>query len=139
MSVDSESLGAQFLRDVPEQDNFEASPWGESHSHAEGLEKRVSQATLETAEQDDGDVLESRSLIHDATEQAEEPAEDLDLLSNSIRQASLFDHPTSRGGTRSARVHADESTHLHARNEKARDKAERAARARLRRRRSPGW
>lgn len=131
MSVDPESLGAQFLRGATEQDNFESSVWEDPQADAAGFDQTVSQATVEI-EEDDADVPESRSLIHVATAEAEEPADEVDLLSSSIREASLFDRPTLRGGTRSPRVHADESSGLCARNQGARDKAKREARARLR-------
>jgi hypothetical protein len=35
----------------------------------------------------------------------------VNLLTNSIRSGSLFDQPTSGGGTRTPKVHADEITH----------------------------
>lgn len=141
MSVDPESLGAQFLRDATEQDNFESSAPDYPREEAEGLEPAVSQATLETAGQEDVDIPESHSLMHEVHGDVEEPDEDVDLLSSSIREASLFDHPTQLGGTRSPRIHADESTGLDSAppseggNREAREKAQRDALDRLRRQR----
>jgi hypothetical protein len=109
LSVETDALGRQFLRDATEQDNFES--------------------------------LESETIPGDVPEgdpDLEPPVPDeVDLHSNSVREASLFDHPTSRGGTRAPAVNADESG-PHARpsspdRERVRAESQAAARAALRR------
>ncbi|HEV8247277.1 MAG TPA: hypothetical protein VGP93_15975 [Polyangiaceae bacterium] len=90
MSVDPEDLGRQFLRDATDQDNFES----------------------ETANQEDGEPAQSGSLATMGEDGlGEARAQDVDLLSNVIREASLFDQPTELGGTRAPRVESDKTEH----------------------------
>ncbi len=112
LSVDPEDLGRQFLRDATEQDNYE------SEMHFEDREERgarlgelISEATLESAGQDDVERPASSALEHEDTERGEPPSEGIDLLSNVIREGSLFDQPTERGGTRAPRIESDETEH----------------------------
>jgi hypothetical protein len=102
LSIDPEDLGRQFLRGATEQDNFE-SELNRSDDDLQGapLGQMISDATLESSGQDDMERPASGALDgSDDDERDESASDDVDLLSNVIREASLFDQPTERGGTR---------------------------------------
>jgi hypothetical protein len=110
-SIAPEDLGSQFLRDATEQDNFESSiQRGELDASDVPLGQLVSEGTLRAAGQDDVGIPGSNALSEDDDLDAElEPVTDeLDLLSNSVREGSLFDQPTADGGVVSPTVNADE-------------------------------
>jgi hypothetical protein len=104
LSVEPEDLGRQFLRGATDQDNFESEFQAES-------------PTLRDLEPPE--LLTEAELLSDSAEPepAEEPDEqddtrapDVDLLSNVIHEASLFDRPTEQD-VLSPRVESDETQH----------------------------
>jgi len=137
VSVGPEDLGRQFLRDATEQDNFESSVTDDDlEPGAVRVGQMVSQATLISAGQKDVELPGSGALgtTQDFDEPITEPSErEVDLLSSSIHEGSLFDQPTERGGTRAPVVNADEQDHEPGKvDPEARERAVRDARATLR-------
>ncbi len=117
LSVEPEDLGRQFMRDATEQDNFESSlDLGQIGRDREaiGADQIVSEATLEAAGQEDADVPESTALSHGPREDEEiEPPDEVDVLSNTIDEGSVFDRVTSRGGTTAPAAKTDDSSGMH--------------------------
>lgn len=98
VSIDAEEVGTQFLRDATEQDNFESEQALEVDHEAGGapLGQMISQATLRSSKQTRFEVPVSGALSDDAPPVQSEPAEsEVDLTSNAIVQASLFDRPAA--------------------------------------------
>lgn len=112
MSVDPEDLGTQFLRDATEQDNFESAvDASESELGDVPFGQVISSATLEASGQETLDLPESGALANDAgagIEDLEITPDVVDMVSTVVHEASLFDEPTERGGTRAPRLETDE-------------------------------
>jgi hypothetical protein len=89
-------VGVQFLRDATEQYNFESQLRPEDDHEASGVPigQMISDATLESANQEDFELPLSGALADDQPEVLPEPDElEIDLTSDAIRAASLFDQP----------------------------------------------
>jgi hypothetical protein len=93
-SVEPEDLGAQFLRDATEQDNFESQAPPEEEPAVVVLPHVViSDATLDASMQKDADWLESSATSGSTAEAPREPFQtEVDLTQPTISNASLFDH-----------------------------------------------
>lgn len=112
LSIDPEDLGRQFLRDATEQDNFESEFAAEPPTIPDSppIAELISESTLEAAGQDETELPASTALDHRGEEQrGERFAEDVDLLSNVIHEASLFDRATEQDETLAPRVESDET------------------------------
>ena len=112
LSVEPEDLGRQFLRDATEQDNFESEL--EAVAVDPGLlvlGQVVSEATLEASGHDGYELPSSSALVAGQYgESAEEPhSDEVNVASNVVREASLFDQPTDSGGTREPVINTDDS------------------------------
>jgi uncharacterized protein (DUF2267 family) len=98
VAVGSTEVGVQFLRDAMEQYNFESQIRPEEDHEPRGAPagQILSQATLESAGQDDFEVPVSAALADDQPETRDEPDEPaINLRSDAIVEASLFDRPVS--------------------------------------------
>jgi hypothetical protein len=98
VSVEAMEVGVQFLRDATEQYNFESQLRGEDDHESVGapIGQMISDATLESANQQDFELPLSEALADDQPEVLGEPDEmEIDLTSDAIRGASLFDRPIS--------------------------------------------
>lgn len=97
ISVDALEVGLQFLRDATEQYNFESELRPDADYDAAGpLGQMISDATLESANQADFDLPVSAALSDDRGEVLDEPQTlELDLRSDAIVAASLFDRPVA--------------------------------------------
>jgi len=96
VSIEAMEVGVQFLRDATEQYNFESElrPVGADDPSAAAEAQLISDATLEAANQGDVPVPVSAALTEDLDEVLAEPgAREIDLRSNAIVAASLFDQP----------------------------------------------
>jgi uncharacterized protein (DUF2267 family) len=94
--VEATERGLQFLRDATEQYNFESDLRSEVDDEFAGapVGQIVSEATLEAAQQGDFELPVSAALSDDPPEVTAEPdAPVVDLTSNAIVAASLFDRP----------------------------------------------
>jgi hypothetical protein len=121
MSIDPEDFGRQFLRDATEQDNYES--LAEMTAIDPGtavFEPIISEASLEASAQAGFALPESAALNGSSRrERAMEPRSGVvDLMSNVVREGSLFDQPNERGDLRIPVVYADEQQqHLAAQDE----------------------
>jgi hypothetical protein len=106
LSVDPEDLGLQFLRDATEQDNFESEfqPEAPTVPDAIPVAELLSEETLLLANQEESDDV----LAAEANWRAEPFVADVDLLSNVIHEASLFDEPTEQDEMLTPRIESDE-------------------------------
>jgi hypothetical protein len=98
VSVEAMEVGVQFLRDATEQYNFESQLRTEDDHESAGapIGQMISDATLESANQQDFELPLSEALADDQPEVLGEPDEiEIDLTSDAIRGASLFDRPIS--------------------------------------------
>jgi hypothetical protein len=114
ISIDPEDLGRQFLRDATDQDNFESLAEGtEVDPGSPLLEPLISEASLEASAQAGFALPESSALNASGRRlRSQEPRTRLvDLMSNVVRDASLFDQPNERGDLRTPVVLADEQRH----------------------------
>lgn len=96
VSVEAMEVGVQFLRDATEQYNFESQVKPEADHEDPGapVGQLISEATLESADQVDVPLPVSDALLDEQPEVLGEPEElDVDLTSDAIRAASLFDQP----------------------------------------------
>jgi hypothetical protein len=96
VSVEAAELAVQFLRDATEQYNLESEQGAALDPARSGFAEAqlVSDATLESANQADFPVPVSAALADEEAEVMLEPdALEIDLRSNSIVGASLFDQP----------------------------------------------
>jgi uncharacterized protein (DUF2267 family) len=93
LPLEPEDLGRQFLRDATEQDNFESEVWRSDIDRGlPQLGQMVSEATRESAGQEDLVVPESSALVGSRTEtHLEPPSSELDMMSDAIVESSLFD------------------------------------------------
>lgn len=94
MAVEPEGLGAQFLRNATEQDNFESqAPRDDADNGVVILPHVViSDATLDTSMQVDAEWLEGNASQDKVEDLPAEPFErNVDLTQDSIAAASLFD------------------------------------------------
>jgi hypothetical protein len=111
ISIDPEDLGRQFLRDATDQDNFESSAEAdELDPGSSSLEPLVSEASLEASAQA-GFALPQSSALNASGRRlrSQEPrSRVVDLMSNVVRDASLFDQPNERGDLRTPVIFADE-------------------------------
>ena len=117
-SIVPEDEGRQFLRDATQQDNYESSaelaphrePGSDAESDGVPMAAVVSEETLRNAGQSEAAVPVSEALLHsDDAEATLEPAtQDVDIRSNVVREASLFDQPTNSGKVRSPKIAADD-------------------------------
>ncbi len=106
LSVDPEDLGLQFLRDATDQDNFESEfqPEAPTVPDAFPVAELISEETLLSAKQE-----ESGGFLRPEADWRDEPfVADVDLLSNVIHEASLFDEPTEQDETLSPHIESDE-------------------------------
>ncbi len=111
ISIDPEDLGRQFLRDATEQDNYESlAETIEIDPGASLLEPLVSEASLEASAQAGFALPESAALNGSSRrERAQEPRSGVvDLMSNVVRESSLFDQPNERGDLKTPAVFADD-------------------------------
>jgi hypothetical protein len=98
VSVEAMEVGVQFLRDATEQYNFESQLRTENDHENAGVPigQMISDATLESANQEDFELPLSEALSDEQPEVLGEPDEiEIDLTSDAIRGASLFDRPIS--------------------------------------------
>jgi len=112
LSIDPEDLGLQFLRDATEQDNFESEFQPEAPTVPDSLVlgQMTSDESLLSAGQEEIRVSYEPPPITPAEEHEEPFLSDVDLLSNVIYEASLFDHPLEQDDeTQSPRVESDEN------------------------------
>jgi len=107
LSVDPEDLGLQFLRDATVQDNFESEFQAEAPTMPDSpqLGDLIPEDTLLAEGLEEGETF----LVTDSTDERPSFVADVDLLSNVIYEASLFDEPTEQDETVTPRIESDES------------------------------
>jgi hypothetical protein len=111
ISIDPEDLGRQFLRDATDQNNFESlTEATEVDPGSSLLEPLISEASLEASAQAGFALPESSALNASGRRlRTQEPrTRVVDLMSNVVRDGSLFDQPNERGDLRTPVVFADE-------------------------------
>lgn len=111
ISIDPEDFGRQFLRDATEQDNYESlAEMTALDPGASALEPIISEGSLEASAQAGFALPESAALNGSSRrERAQEPrSRVVDLMSNVVREGSLFDQPNERGDVRTPVVFVDD-------------------------------
>jgi hypothetical protein len=100
LSLEPEQLGKQFLRDATEQDNFESEVTEDEELEPgdAALGQMISEGTLDAAGQGGLDIPESealhtRSAAGSVEGDLEPSAAQIDLMSSSTSEDSLFDEP----------------------------------------------
>ena len=102
VTLEPEELGVQFLRDATEQDNFESSRRSVEEHGEPAIEPVVSEASLESADQQDVDWPTSSAFENEQGDEAppEGAWSELDVRSDVLREVSLLDQGVDADASR---------------------------------------
>lgn len=107
-SIEPDEMGVQFLRDATEQGNFESSRPAGPEEHGEpAIEPLISEASLESADQQEVDWPVSSAFEHGPEGPAEGTGRELDVRADVMREVSLFDQGVDANEGDASRVEAD--------------------------------